>query len=189
MHQRCPDCDRDGEVWSDGPGSAYITCPRCDGTKQIKKEEQPVNNEHLYQWLMICSAVLAGLCGAGAVGLIILCATAFSIGVLVCALLLAGGAVGSAWGSTQFASRAETPKVFNNQDEKEVLTGKQRRELKKARGDVVMQRAMIEVEQERENITHRAITAANDPDRPPHDTRWTESMSERVRMIGRNQDR
>ncbi len=143
-----------------------------------------MTEQKLFQWLMICTAVLAGLCGLGAVGLIILCAVTFSVGVLVCGLLLAAGAVGAAAGSMSLATKAQTPKVFNNLDEQEVLNTKQRRELRKARGDVVMQRAMIEVEQERENIVHRAITAANDEDRPPHDTRWTDAMRERVRQIG-----
>jgi hypothetical protein len=142
-----------------------------------------MTEQKLFQWLMICTAILAGLCGLAAVGLIILCAINFSAGVLVCGLLLAGGAVSAAAGSMSLATRAQTPKVFNNLDEQEVLNTKQRRELKKARGDVVMQRAMIEVEHERENIVHRAIEASHDEDRPPHDTRWTDAMVERVRMI------
>jgi len=132
-----------------------------------------VSEERLFQALMISCAVLAGLCGLGAVGLIVQCAMTFSLGVLVCALLLAAGAVGAAYSATAFASRAQAPKVFNNQDEKEVLTMKQRRELKRKRGAVVMEKALIEVEQERDNIVHHLQLDSADPDKPPYQTRWT----------------
>ena len=36
-----------------------------------------------------------------------------------------------------------------------------------------MERALVEVEQERDNIVHRALETANDPDKPPHRTQWT----------------
>jgi hypothetical protein len=169
--KRCPDCDRDGEVWR--PNGGYMTCPRCEGTKRIEREEQPVSDETMYQWLMVSAAVMAVLCGLGAVGLVILCAVTFSFGVLVCALLLAGGAIGSGYFTTYFSAKATTPKVFNNQDEREVLTNKQRKILKAARGEVVMEKAMVEVEHERENIVHNQMKAIQDPNRPPHPTQWT----------------
>jgi hypothetical protein len=135
-----------------------------------------MTEEKLFQTMMICLACLAGLCGLGAVGLLILCAASFSIGVLVCAILLAVGTFVSAYYAVWFASRAQTPTVFNNQDEKEVLTSKQRKELKVARGEVVMERAMIEIQHERENIVHKLELDAADPDKPPHETRWSENV-------------
>jgi rRNA maturation protein Nop10 len=176
--ERCPDCDRDGEV--SHPDRGWIKCPRCGGTRKI--EEQQMNEEVLYRWLMISAAVIAVLCGLGSVGLVILCAVSFSMGVLLCSLLLAGGAIGCGYFTVYFSQKTTVPKVFNNADEREVLNNKQRRELKKARGEVVMEKAMIEVEHERENIVHNLQLTAADPDKPPHETRWS-SLSDKVKQI------
>jgi hypothetical protein len=132
-----------------------------------------MNEETLYRWLMISAACLAVMSGLGAVALVVLCALTWSWGVLLCAILMAGGAVGAGYITVMFSAKTTVPKVFNNQDEKEVLNMKQRKELRKARGEVVMEKAMIEVEHERQNIVHKQIEAANDPNRPPHETRWT----------------
>ena len=144
-----------------------------------------MSEESLYRWLMISAAALAVMCGLGAVALVVLCAMTWSWGVLLCAILMATGAIGAGYITVMFASKTTVPKVFNNQDEKEVLTMKQRKELRKARGEVVMERAMIEVEHERENIVHRQIEASHDPDRPPHNTRW--SVPDTIRQIHRRQ--
>ena len=183
----CPDCDSDGEVRRKGGG--WKTCPRCRGTREIDKdyeaqakEEQPdMNEETLYRWLMISAACLAAMCGLGAVALVVLCAAGFSWGVLLCALLLAGGAIGAGYITVLFSTKTTVPKVFNNQDEREVLTMKQRKELRRARGEVVMEKAMIEVQHERENIVHNLELTAADPDNPPHETRW--SMPDKIRQI------
>jgi membrane protein implicated in regulation of membrane protease activity len=171
---RCPDCDRYGEVLNPDPGDYNIECPRCGGTRKV--EGPAMNEEDMYRWLMITAAVLAALCGLGAVGLIILCAAGFSWGVLLCSILLTGGAIGSGYTTVYFSTKTTVPKVFNNQDEREVLTNKQRKILKTARGEVVMERAMIEVEHERENIIHNLELTAADPDKPPHVTRWSEEV-------------
>lgn len=175
---RCPDCDTDGEVRKKGGG--WKTCPRCRGTREIDKdyeaqanEEQPMNEETLYRWLMISAACLAVMCGLGAVALMVLCAIQFSWGVMLCSLLLATGAIGSGYVTVLFSTKTTVPKVFNNQDEREVLNMKQRKELRKARGEVVMERAMIEVQHERENIIHNLELTAADPDKPPHETQWS----------------
>lgn len=185
--KRCPDCDRDGEV-HDTTYGGYKECPRCEGTKQIDVEGEPgMSEDRLFQFLMIGCASLAAICGLGAVGLLILCAASFSMGVLVCSILLAAGGVGAGYLAVGFASRAQAPTVFNNQDEKEVLTGKQRKVLKTARGEVVMERALVEIEHERDNIVHRQIEAAEDPNRPPHQTRWTDQVPG-VRQLRRGGD-
>jgi len=175
--ERCPDCDRDGEVQNSKGG--WIKCPRCNGTRKI--EEQRMNEETLYRWLMISAACLAAMCGLGAVALVVLCAAGFSWGVLLCALLLATGAIGAGYVTVLFSTKTTVPKVFNNQDEREVLTMKQRKELRRARGEVVMEKAMIEVQHERENIIHNLELTAADPDKPPHETRW--SMPDKIRQI------
>ena len=156
-----------------------MTCPRCGGTRKI--EEQQMNEEVLYRWLMISAAVLAVLCGLGSVALVVLCAIEWSWGVLLCALLMAGGAIGAGFITMLFSTKTTVPKVFNNQDEREVLSMKQRKELRKARGEVVMEKAMIEVQHERENIVHNLQLTAADPDKPPHETRW--SMPDKIRQI------
>jgi hypothetical protein len=132
-----------------------------------------MTEEALYRWLMITAAVLAAMCGLGAVALVVLAAIQFSWGVLLCSILLTGGAIGSGYITVLFSSKTTVPKGFNNQDEREVLNIKQRKELRKARGEVVMERALIEVEHERQNIVHKQIEAANDPNKPPHETRWS----------------
>jgi len=155
--------------------------PTTSPFRSEKESGEPMTEEKLFQTMMISLACLAGLCGLGAVGLLILCAASFSFGVLVCAILLAVGTGISAYYAAAFASRAQAPKVFNNQDEKEVLTNQQRKELKKARGEVVMERAMIEIQHERENIVHKLELDAADPDKPPHETRWSEDVRRGVR--------
>jgi membrane protein implicated in regulation of membrane protease activity len=132
-----------------------------------------VNEEQLYRWLMITTATLAALCGLGAVSLIVLCAMSFSLGVLLCAVLMAAGAVSCGYATLFFSQKTTVPKVFNNQDEKEVLTNRQRRELRRKRGEVVMERALIEVEHEHQNIVHNLQNEANDPSLPPYQTRWS----------------
>lgn len=141
-----------------------------------------MNEEVLYRWLMISAAVIAVLCGLGSVALIVLCAIQWSLGVLVCSLLLAGGAVGAGFVTVMFSTKTTVPKVFNNQDEKEVLTMKQRKQLRLARGEVVMEKAMIEVQHERENIVHKQMTDADNPELPPYATRWS-NVSDKVKQI------
>ena len=133
-----------------------------------------MNEEALYRWLMISAAVISVLCGLGSVALLVLTAITWSWGVLLCSILMAAGAVGAGYITVMFAAKSTTPKVFNNQDEKEVLNMKQRKELRKMRGEVVMEKAMIEVEHERQNIVHKQITDSNDPALPPYQTRWSE---------------
>ncbi len=174
---RCPDCDHDGEVENPKTGG-WMECPRCKGSTRIRREEH-MNEEVLYRWLMISAACLAVLCGLGAVSLVVLCALTWSWGVLLCSILMTAGAIGAGYVTVMFSAKTTVPKVFNNQDEKEVLNMKQRKELRKARGEVVMEKALIEVQHERDNIVHKQMEDANNPALPPHETRWT-SQTERA---------
>ena len=140
-----------------------------------------MNEETLYRWLMISAAVLAVLCGLWSVALLVLCAITWSWGVLLCSILMAAGAIGAGFITMMFSTKTTAPRVFNNQDEKEVLNIKQRKQLRKARGEVVMEKALIEVEHERQNIVHNQITDSNNPELPPYQTRWTEDA--KVRQI------
>lgn len=132
-----------------------------------------MNEETLYRWLMISAGVLAVVCGLGSVALLVLCAISWSFGVLLCSLLMAAGAVGAGFITLMFSAKTTVPKVFNNQDEREVLNLKQRKQLRQARGEVVMEKALIEVEHERQNIVHKQMEESNNPELPPYKTRWT----------------
>lgn len=153
-----------------------------------ERKTDSMTEEQLYRWLMITTATLAALCGLCAVGLVILCATDFSLGVLLCALLMAGGAIGSGYATVFFSQKTTVPKVFANADEKEVLNNKQRKALKIARGEVVMERAMIEVQHERENIIHNLELTAADPEKPPHKTRWSSMTESAMNALGSSSD-
>jgi hypothetical protein len=125
--------------------------------------------------LMIAGVVLTILGGLSTVGLLIACAVDFAFGLLVCTILLGAATVGFGAATSYFGHKVTGhPLVFTNEAEREVLNRKQRTELRKARGEVVMQRAMIEVENERDNIVHRQLEAAGDPEKPPHKTQWSE---------------
>lgn len=143
-----------------------------------------MNEEQMNRLMTVIFAILAGLCGLGAAGLLITAAVQFSFAALFSAILLAGGSVASGWATTYYGHKVTGhPLVFTNEAEREVLTTKQRRELRRARGEVVMERAMIEVEHERQNIVHNQIEAAHDPDKPPHETQWTNAEAEIQRML------
>ena len=126
-----------------------------------------MNEEVLYRWLMISAAVIAVLCGLGAVALLVLCAITWSWGVLLCSILMAAGAIGAGFVTVMFSTKTTAPKVFNKQDEKEVLTMKQRKELRKARG---------------ERVIEKEKTDADNPELPPYATRWS-NVSDKVKQI------
>ena len=124
--------------------------------------------------MSIACIVLACIAGVGVVINMIVLASDFSLGALFSVPILgvAGGA--GAYGAIRFGRRIDGyTEVFSNAGEKEVLTWRQRQELRKARGSVVMERALVEIEHEHQNIVHRQLEAANDEDKPPHKTQWT----------------
>jgi hypothetical protein len=126
----------------------------------------------IYQVAMWASVVLA--CIAGLATVITLAEIAeYGVVLLIPATLLSITTVGCGFGIVYFGRRfTGHEKVFSNPIEQEVLTSKQRRELRQKRGGLVMQRALIEIENEQDNIVHRQLEAANDPEKPPHKTRF-----------------
>lgn len=133
----------------------------------------------IYAILMWCAAALAVIAGGATVVLLILTVTQ-GLHLILPTFLLALTTVGAGGGTVYFGQRIEGhEKVFSNQIEQEVLTNKQRRELRRKRGDLVMQRSLIEIENERDNIVHRQIEAASDPDKPPHHTRFGDEAPRR----------
>jgi hypothetical protein len=151
-----------------------------------------VNEDLMHRVLMLAGMVLTILAGVGTIGLLILCAVQFSFAVLFSGILLAIGTVGLGWATAYYGSRVTGhPLVFTNDAEREVLNRRQRNELRKLRGEVVMQRAVDEVNKERENISFRQLQAANDPEKPPHETRWSKDGQQRALKGhgGRDRDR
>jgi hypothetical protein len=133
-----------------------------------------MTEEQINRAMMIAAAIVTAIAGLGTVGALIQTAVTFSWGLVLVSILLAVATIGLGWTTTYFSGRVTEKPVFTNDAEREVLNNKQRRELKRARGEVVMERALIEVEHERQNITHRQIEAANDPEKPPFETRWSD---------------
>lgn len=111
----------------------------------------------------------------------LICLGYFASNSSVGALIAAGCAL---LGTAVFGS-ATALYAHDRSPEEKVLTWRQRRDLARARGSVVMEKALIEVEHERQNIVHREIEAANDPDKPPHQTQWTSEDENKVRRLER----
>lgn len=131
-----------------------------------------MNERDMYRVMMWGSVALALVSGIATVVLLVLTVTQGML-LIIPTLLLAVVTVGCGGGVVYYGKRySGNAKVFSNEIEQEVLTRKQRRELRNARGGLVMQRAMIEIENERDNIIHRQIEASHDPDKPPHTTRF-----------------
>jgi len=128
--------------------------------------------------MMTACMVLAVIGGLGVVVNMIVLANGFSWGALISVPVLGVTAGAGVYGSIYFGHRTSGfQTVFSNPGEKEVLSWKQRQELRRARGSVVMERALVEVEHERQNITHMQIEASKDPEKPPHETQWSKGQS------------
>lgn len=127
-----------------------------------------------YKVMTVACMTLACLAGLGAIAVVVMLAIDFTWGGLLAVPVLGAGVGFGAYGSTYYGRRASGfTSVFSNAGEKEVLSWKQRQELRRARGSVVMERALTEIEHEHQNIVHNQIEASNDPDKPPHKTRWS----------------
>jgi len=131
-----------------------------------------MNEQDMNRLMMLGGAALAIIGALATVTLLVLSVT-HGLWVILPTLLTAVFTVGCGWAASYYGQRFNGhEKVFSNAVEREVLTRKQRRELRNARGGLVMERSLIEIEHERDNIVHRQIEAANDPNKPPHKTRF-----------------
>jgi hypothetical protein len=149
-----------------------------------------MNEKDVYRLMMWSAAVLAVVAGLATVTLLVL-TVAEGIRLLVPTMFLGVVTVGSGLGTVYFGQRVTGhEKVFANPIEQEVLSRKQRTHLRKERGGLVMQRALVEIEHERDNIIHRQIEAANDPDKPPHETRFGDDLPDTtgLRRINRKKE-
>jgi len=133
-----------------------------------------MNEELMHRIMMFAGMVLAILAGLGSIVLLAETAMDFSMATLFATVLMAGASIGFGWGAVYFGGRTTGQiKVFSADIEREVLNPKQRRDLKRARGEVVMERALVDIENERQNIVHKQIESSNDPAKPPHVTSFT----------------
>jgi hypothetical protein len=143
-----------------------------------------MNEDALNKYMMVGAMCLAGLSGLGTVALLIATAAEYSWIFLTTTVLLGAATVGFSFAASFYGSKiADDKQVFSNQVEREVLNAKQRKILKGERGEVVMERALAEIRNERENIAHREIEAAGDPEKPPHLTRWTTDGFDRRKIM------
>jgi hypothetical protein len=135
-----------------------------------------MSEEDVYKWMTVVSAVVACLSGLATIGLVIQTGLEFSWALLFATILMTVFTVFTGGCTVYFAQRVTGhEKVFTNAAEREVLTTRQRNDLRRKRGEVVMERALIEIEHEKDNIVHRQLEAANDPDKPPHQTQRSDA--------------
>jgi hypothetical protein len=131
-----------------------------------------MNEETLYRVMAWAAVAMAAISAISTVILLILTVTR-GFWLLIPTILLFAVTVACCAATVYFGGRVSGhKKVFSNEIEQEVLNRRQRRELKNKRGGLVMQRALIEIENEQDNIVHRQIEASHDPNKPPHQTRF-----------------
>lgn len=137
-----------------------------------------MNEEQLTRLLILLGVIFGGVFGALTFFLLIAAAAQTNGYILTAAVISGAASVGLGFGSWLLATGgSKDDDGISSPLEKAVLDNRQRRELRKARADIVMQTAMIEVQQEQENIVHRMHQDANDPDKPPHHTAFTQRLS------------
>jgi hypothetical protein len=133
--------------------------------------------------------VFAGIGALCTVGLIIATALAFTWALLVGSVLMAIITIALACAAVALMDELEkksTPSVFGTNAEQELLTNKQKKTLKAARGEVLMDLAMLDVEREKENILHRQTMEAGDMAVPPHKTSFTNTDGSPKQLRGRD---
>ena len=117
-----------------------------------EERHKTMDEKLIYAILMWAAAALAAIAGCATVILLIMTVTHGLI-LIIPTVLLGIVTVGAGGGAVFYGQRLEGhEKVFSNQIEQEVLSNKQRRELRRKRGELVMQRSLIEIENERDNI-------------------------------------
>lgn len=115
--------------------------------------------------LTVLMFLAAGITGSGMV-----------LGTALFTTVVAGGSGIGAWALSQLDSNDGVGSVA----EQQLLTSKQQRELRRARGEVVMEKALIEVEHERQNIVHQMTQDANDPSTPPYLTGFEQKVEHQL---------
>jgi hypothetical protein len=130
-------------------------------------------DEQMLNRIMMIAAAVVAIASALATATLLVLTAVQSMWLIIPTILLAVFTVACGFASSLYGERLTGhAKVFANPIEQEVLNRRQRRELRNKRGELVMERSLVEIEQERDNIVHRQIEAANDPTKPPHRTRF-----------------
>lgn len=138
-----------------------------------------MNRDEVVRLLTWLSLGLAGVFGVVTVLLFILAAittNGMELGAGLLAALITGGLGTGAWALVHY----EKNDGVGSTAEQQLLNEKQRRELRAARGAVVMEKALIEVEHERQNIVHQMTIDANDPDKPPYLTPFEQTAKNQL---------
>lgn len=118
--------------------------------------------------------VLTFLAIIGTVGLLIGCALSFSLPLLLGVVLMATAAVAAGCTASYYMEKPnDSTSAFGSNVEVEILSKKQREQLREARAEIIMEHAMVDIEQERANIEWRKMEDANDMERPPYQTSFT----------------
>jgi hypothetical protein len=132
-----------------------------------------VNEQDLNKTLMVSTAVLAGIAGLGAVGVLIYAATAFTVGILIVFVLLSLCTIASAMASSFYGARVSDGRggySLFTKAEQQLLGWRDRRTLKIKRGELLMRTQLINIQQESENLDHKLMLDASDPNKPPYET-------------------
>ena len=144
------------------------------------------DEENIYGTMAVVCIIVVGITAIMALIMFGFAAYDRSVTEAVIAISLTGGAVSAAWGASYFGGLLDPSRIRPSTGEN-ALTWRQKRELRRARGSVVMEKALIEVEHERQNIVHKEIEAAEDPQKPPHETRWSPGGPSDHRPIARRE--
>lgn len=127
-------------------------------------------NQRVVMWVAwsLCIA-----CALSAVGLIIGMAISFSWPLLTGVILLAVCAVVAGCTADYYMEEPDKDSIFGSTAEDEILSKNQKKVLREARAEVLLELAMTDVEQEKANIEHRKMQDSNDMSAPPYDTSFT----------------
>lgn len=127
----------------------------------------------MYKIMMMAAVAISIGSGLAAVIMIVLAATEHSWADFGSAIVLVVLCVGAGLAADMFGDQVSSEKVFSNHAEQEVLNVKQRRALRQARGEVLLDKALNDIENERQNLIHKRMLESNDPSKPPHQTNFS----------------
>jgi hypothetical protein len=141
-----------------------------------------MTEKQMNQVMMISAMVTSIISGLAGVGLLIATVTQ-SMALILPTLLLGGICTGTGWATAYYGRRLTgEKKVFSNEAEREVLTKRQRDELRRARGEVVMQRALNEIEDEKDKMLAKQLEGPKDdeevikPEPLKEEPEWNQSQ-------------
>lgn len=132
-----------------------------------------MDRQTMYKILMLAAMCLAIISAVGALVMFATSAVQRDSSYIWVGLINVVGAIGFAFAADTCSNQTITKKLFSNDAEREILSVKQQRRLRSARAEVMMDKAMLDIENERQNIVHKQIEASHDPEKPPHKTQFS----------------